>query len=236
MNGFEYAPGSSTVTLISMWPMSLRVQRSMVCSCSVCGCPRRSNQNLSLKPTVSMTSVSPSNEPMEWPNQRRIQLRGMLAAVHEDLPEAVDVPFVELEDVRRRLVRVVLDEAPRVRLATHDTLRHAVEIRVVGLLARIAQRLGRREDRHLARLQPAVTLHVAHGGAADPEPVEVDLPVRQARRRPARRRRTTDALAEGIDLAEADPECCRPAPAAAVSRQETIKRTKSFLTIPLRKE
>jgi hypothetical protein len=36
---------------------------------SVCGCPRKSNQNLSLNPTVSMTSVSPSHRPTECPYQ-----------------------------------------------------------------------------------------------------------------------------------------------------------------------
>ena len=33
----------------------------------VCGWPAKSNQNCSLKPTVSITSVSPSHWPMEWP-------------------------------------------------------------------------------------------------------------------------------------------------------------------------
>ena len=81
-----------------------RVQRSIVCSCSVCGVPLRSNQNLSLKPTVSMTSVSlPSQRPIEMAEPRRIELRRMLAAVHEDLAEAVDVPLVNDEQVRRRV-------------------------------------------------------------------------------------------------------------------------------------
>ena len=70
VNGFENAPGSSIVTVLIIVPMFGRVHRSIVCSFSVCGVPLRSNQNLSLKPTVSMTSVSLFSQwPMEWPNQ-----------------------------------------------------------------------------------------------------------------------------------------------------------------------
>src|SRR5262245_9739362 len=42
------APGSSRVKSFSMRPQLVRVQRSTVWSCSVCGVPRLSNQNLSL--------------------------------------------------------------------------------------------------------------------------------------------------------------------------------------------
>ena len=69
-NARENAPGSSIVTSLRSVPSLTRVQRSMVCSCSVCGVPCRSNQNLSLNPTVSMTRVSLlSNHPIECPNQ-----------------------------------------------------------------------------------------------------------------------------------------------------------------------
>ena len=46
---------------------SERVTRSTVCSRSVCGIPQRSIQASSLKPTESITSVSPSQRPIECP-------------------------------------------------------------------------------------------------------------------------------------------------------------------------
>ena len=55
-----------------------RVYRSMTCSCSVCGVPRRSNQNLSLKPTVSTMSVSPSQRPIECPSHAGTRSSGCL--------------------------------------------------------------------------------------------------------------------------------------------------------------
>src|SRR6266404_3964522 len=58
------------VTSYSSVLKSGRRIRSMVCSRSVCGCPAKSNQNLSLKPIVSIASVSPSNVPFERHLQR----------------------------------------------------------------------------------------------------------------------------------------------------------------------
>ena len=160
------------VTSLVSVPMFTRVHRSIVCSCSVCGVPCRSNQNLSLKPTVSMTSVSLSNHPIEWPNQVGIELGGMLAAVHEDLPVAVDVPLVEDEHVRRLLVRVVLHEAERIWRRSRHAHRHAPQVRIVrfALRAVVHQRLRRRQQRQrFALLQPLRDR--VHRTAANPEPV-----------------------------------------------------------------
>ena len=46
-----------------------------------------------------------------------------------------DHHFLELEDVGGRLVGVVLDEPPRVRLSADDALRHAVQVGIVRFLA-----------------------------------------------------------------------------------------------------
>src|SRR5688500_16577795 len=44
----EKAPGSSSVNSLTMRPQLMRVHRSIVCICSVCGVPTPSIQNLSL--------------------------------------------------------------------------------------------------------------------------------------------------------------------------------------------
>ena len=67
VNGWVKAPGSSIIRSYLIVRESERVNRSTVCSASVCGVPRRSIQKLSLKPTVSTTRVSPSHQPTESP-------------------------------------------------------------------------------------------------------------------------------------------------------------------------
>src|SRR5262245_17450538 len=69
VNGFSYEPGSMIVMSHASVFKSVLVNRSMVCSCVVCGCPSKSNQNLSLYPMVSTTNVSPSHRPVECPYQ-----------------------------------------------------------------------------------------------------------------------------------------------------------------------
>src|SRR6516162_8526905 len=59
--GMVKAPGSSTRTLASIsLPPSVRRKRSTTCSALLCGVPNPSTHVLSLIPTVSTTSVSPS--------------------------------------------------------------------------------------------------------------------------------------------------------------------------------
>src|SRR5580698_2398571 len=66
--GLVYVLGSSMVSVYAMWPRSVRRKRSMVCSWSLCGCPIVSILVLPLKPIVSITNVSPSQCPTEFPN------------------------------------------------------------------------------------------------------------------------------------------------------------------------
>src|ERR1700683_3353794 len=63
-----YVFGSSIVSVYAMWPISVRLNRSMVCNWSLCGCPMVSILVLPLKPMVSITSVSSSQWPTEFPN------------------------------------------------------------------------------------------------------------------------------------------------------------------------
>src|SRR5882762_2810841 len=65
--GFVYAFGSSIVTSIVNVSWLARRTRSTTCSSSVCGWPSLSSQVLSLNPTESTTSVSPSHLPIESP-------------------------------------------------------------------------------------------------------------------------------------------------------------------------
>ena len=68
VNGLVYAPGSSIVTLFSMWPRSFRVHRSIVCSCSVCGCPAIEPELVVVADRVDDQRVL-SHRPIEWPYQ-----------------------------------------------------------------------------------------------------------------------------------------------------------------------
>ena len=116
VNGLENAPGSSMVTALTRCPRSGCVHRSMVCSCSVCGVPAA----VEPERVVVADSVDDERVFVVEPSDRmaepgRVELRRMFAPVQEDLPVAVDVPLVQEEHVRGRLVRVVLDEAKRVR-------------------------------------------------------------------------------------------------------------------------
>jgi hypothetical protein len=61
-------------------------------------------------PTVSITSVSPSQWPTEWPYQVGVGIDRVTPSVHENLAVAVDVSCVEDEIVSRRL-----DETPWIR-------------------------------------------------------------------------------------------------------------------------
>ena len=153
--------------------------------------PRRSNQNLSLKPIVSTTSVSPSHRPIEWPYHVGVGSSGMLAAVHEDLPVAVHVAFVQQEDVGR-LRRGVLHQPPgEIGGDPQRPAGHAVVVGILGLAALRVQRLRRR--RHdafeIARLEPALDPDVRDRSASGPHTVEIDRPVGQARHRPIGRSR-----------------------------------------------
>ena len=69
--------------------MSTRVNRSIICSCSVCGRPPLSNQNSSLNWRMSTTKVSPSQRPTAVAIEERVvvvalKLADVLAAVGVD--------------------------------------------------------------------------------------------------------------------------------------------------------
>src|SRR4051812_17740223 len=68
VHGFAYAPGSSIVVSRSIVPKFRRCHFSVTRNCSVCGCPPESIQLLSFCPAVSITSVSPSQCPTEYPS------------------------------------------------------------------------------------------------------------------------------------------------------------------------
>src|SRR5206468_433247 len=69
VHGFTYAFGSSIVTVSSMWPKSVRLNRSVTCKASLFGqaCSALS-QPRSWNPVLSTTNVSPSHLPTEYPN------------------------------------------------------------------------------------------------------------------------------------------------------------------------
>src|SRR5262249_36501850 len=66
--GAVYAPGSSMVYSYESVFRFGREIRSVMCSCSVVG-KDPATHCFSLKPTLSITSVSPSQCPTEWPKK-----------------------------------------------------------------------------------------------------------------------------------------------------------------------
>ena len=127
---------------------SVRVKRSTVCSCSVCGRPRRSSQKLSLNPVLSI------DERVAFPPADRVavvarlQVVRMRAAVHVDRAErvrAADVEDVEPLELRH------LDELDAVRRQE---------------LARDARRLAARVRLELVRLARVVDAPSPTAGTA----------------------------------------------------------------------
>ena len=95
--GAENVLGSSMMWTISMWPMSVRVMRSVTFISAECGMPAASIQVMSFWPTVSTTSVSPSQWPIESPSHVS-DLRIVGTAVQEDLAPDVRASFVDDHD------------------------------------------------------------------------------------------------------------------------------------------
>ena len=129
----------------------------------------------------------------------RVELGRVLAAIHEDLPVAVNVPFVEDEHVRRLLVRVVLDETERIRRPARHAHRHAEVVRVLFFLARLHDLFRRGQDRQVLHLHAALRHDVADRPAADPQPVQVDDAIGQPRCRTSRKRGALHFLTERAD-------------------------------------
>ena len=109
----------------------------------------------------------------------------MPAAVHENLPKAVDVRFVQDEHVRGRDVRVVLHEAPWIsaRRARHAH-RQAPGMGIPFRLPRLHECLCPGQQRNLGWLEfDRLPLEILDGAAAYPRAVQVHRAVRHSRHR-----------------------------------------------------
>src|SRR5262249_41334387 len=86
--------------------------------------------------------------PDGMPVPRRVRILGMLAAVHEDLAIAVDVPFEQEEDVRGRR-----DDSPRIRGDARDAGGQTVRLGIVLSLTVLHDllRLGQQWNRFSLR-------------------------------------------------------------------------------------
>ena len=126
---------------------------------------------------------------MECPYQSGIGIVRMLA-VHEDLPEAVDVAFVQDENVGGGLVRGRLHHAPGIRRAARNAGRQAVRFRIVLRLSRLHQSLGPRLHDHLfAGLQSLGDIP-GIASAAHPHSGQIHGAIGEAGRGSRRRRRS----------------------------------------------
>ncbi|PYR70735.1 MAG: hypothetical protein DMF88_01975 [Acidobacteria bacterium] len=112
----------------------------------------------------------------------------MLSAIHEDLPEAVRVAFLQHEDVLRALARGLHEPPGEAAGDPQRAAGHAVEIRIVGFLQR----------RHLLlrpRLQQLVEFRLAEQArdrrvaSSGPDAGEIDGAVGELRRGTLRIRR-----------------------------------------------
>src|SRR5262245_28977531 len=105
----------------------------------------------------------------------------MLAAINEDLPEAVGVAFLQHEDVLRVLCRM-LEQPPREPAGdAQRTAGHAVEVRVVGFLQRRHLLLRPRQHQRIEFLL-AEQARDGRIAAARPDAREIDRTVRELRR------------------------------------------------------
>ena len=143
-------------------------------------------------PTVSTTSVSPSQRPMRMPVNRQIGILGVLPSVGIDAPHSVAVAFAEHRDAPRGyedLHRVVRDQHP-----TRHAVRQAVienQLRSPGAILgeqEVDLRFGRRRPRRLLAAFPAPLVRdVGHPDAAEVRQLGERAPVGRARLRVGRR-------------------------------------------------
>ncbi len=142
--------------------------------------PAASIHVMSFWPTVSTTSVSPSQWPIESPSHVSSAFGSCGAAVQEDLAPDVRAAFVDDPDLFRRL-----KEAPWIRRRAHarDAGRQTARFRVLAAergLALVVDRLRLGQHRHLDA--GANHVHVLADGIRLPVAGEIRLSIGRARR------------------------------------------------------
>src|SRR4029450_12730592 len=100
-----------------------------------------------IEPELVVEADGVDHQRVAFPPTDRVTIPGVvrifrvLAAVHEDLTEAMDVAFEAKVDVSGLLIRRPLGEAPRVGRDTWDAGRQAVRFSVVTRFPRVHDRL-----------------------------------------------------------------------------------------------
>src|SRR5262245_9620753 len=107
-----------------------------------------------IEPELVVEADGVDHQRVAFPPTDRVTIPGgvrifrVLAAVHEDLTEAMDVALEKEVEVSCLLVRRHLHDAPRVGRDTWDASRQAVRFRVVTRFPRVHDRLRCRQKRN----------------------------------------------------------------------------------------